>query len=182
MASNLKSPIEELVDRLFSELKVRRGECCRNPITGGGFVWGIDPIVVQKRAAVAAICAREWFAVNGPKDAPSLPLSDDDVDDYRSSGGLACLVGSFARSLSRGGYGRRSYDVGKHPSFDDFACGLMAMAIQSGLRGLEKDENLKRRFPPRLLTGMTPGAYWASPKEYKEQWPATDVRFSLRSG
>ena len=29
-------------------------------------------------------------------------------------------------------------------------------------------EDLKRRFPPRRLAGMTPGAYWAPPKEYAE--------------
>jgi hypothetical protein len=76
------------------------------------------------------------------------------------------LVGFFARSLSREGYGRKAFDVCNHPSFDDFACGLMA--IKTGLWGIENDENLKKRFPPRSLAGMTPGAYWAPPQECKE--------------
>ena len=44
----------------------------------------------------------------------------------------------------------------------------MAMAVNSGLWDLENDAELTRRFPPRPLAGMTPGAYWAPPKEYKD--------------
>lgn len=168
MTSNFKSPIAELVDQQFSKIKAKRGECCNNPVTGAGFVWGIDPLSVQKKEAIAALRAREWFAINGPPDAPPLPLSHSDVDDYREARGLAGVVGFYARSLSRQGYDRRRYDVRNHPSFNDFARGLMAMAVDRGLRGLEQDAQLKRRFPPRPLVGMTPGAYWAPPKEYAE--------------
>jgi hypothetical protein len=161
MVTNFKSPIEELVDRLFGEIKAKRGEYCDNPVTGGGFIWGIDRIGTQKSEAVAALRAREWFVANGPPDAPPLPLSGTDVEDYRNARGLKGVVGFYARSLSR-----LDYDVRKHPSFDDFARGLMA--INTGLWGIEKNENLKSRFPPRPLAGMTPGAYWAPPKEYEE--------------
>jgi hypothetical protein len=163
MTTNFKSLIEKEVDRLFGEPDAAN----INPITGM-VNWGNEPIGPQKRAAILPLLAREWFAVYGPPDAPRLPLSDDDVDDYRKARGLAAIVGFFARSLSRQGYGRQSYDVCNHPSFDDFACGLMARAMESGLWDLEKDEQLKRRFPPRPLAGMTPGAYWAPPKEYEE--------------
>jgi hypothetical protein len=168
MASNFKSPIEEIVERLFSEIKAKGGECCDNPVTGGGFVWGLDPIAPQKKAAVVALRAREWFAVNGPPDAPPLPLSSNDVEDYRRARGLKGIVGFYARSLSRQGYGRQRYDVRTHPSFDDFARGLMALAVERGLWNLEKDESLIRRFPPRPLPGMTPSAFWAPPEEYAE--------------
>ena len=70
MATNYKSPIEGSVDRLFSEIHAKRGECCTNPVTGGGFVWGLDPIATQKKEATAALRAKEWFAVNSPGDAP----------------------------------------------------------------------------------------------------------------
>jgi hypothetical protein len=43
----------------------------------------------------------------------------------------------------------------------------MAMAVTEGLWGLERDAQLIMRFPPKLLAGMTPGAYWAPPKEYE---------------
>lgn len=161
-----KGPIEELVDRLFDEIKAKaeNRDFCINPVTGGQFIWGLDPIAPQKVAAVVALRARECFAVNGPPDAPRLPLSSNDVEDYRSARGLMGIVGFYARSLSRQGYGRKRYDVDKHPSFHDFACGLMA--INLGVWGIET-EDLKRRFPPRPLAGMTPGAYWAPPEEYE---------------
>jgi hypothetical protein len=163
MASNFKSPIEELVDRLFSELEAKYDECCDNPVTGGGFVWGIDPIEPQKKAAIEALRAREWFAVNGPPDAPPLPLTQNDVEDYRNARGLTGLVGFYARSLYRQGCGRQRYDVHTHPSFYDFACGLMA--INTGLWRIEKDQSLQNRFPPRRLKGMTRSAYWDPAEE-----------------
>jgi hypothetical protein len=162
-----KGPIEEQVDRLFDEIKAKakNRDFCINPVTGGQFIWGLDPIAPQKKDAVVALRAREWFAVNGPSDAPPLPLSSNDVEDYRAARDLMGIVGFYARSLRREGYGRRSYDVCNHPSFNDFACGLMA--INLGIWGIET-EDLKRRFPPRPLAGMTPGAYWAPPEEYEE--------------
>ena len=161
MAATYKSPIENMVDQLFREIKAKHGGFCHNPVTGGAFVWGIDPIVVQKKAAVRALRAQEWFAVNGPKDAPPLPLSYELREDYREARGLRGVVGFYARSLSR-----LDYDVRNHPSFDDFARGLMS--IDTGLWRIEKDENLKRRFPTCPLAGMTLGAYWAPPKEYED--------------
>jgi hypothetical protein len=163
MVIKFRSLVEKKVDRLFGEIKAKRGEYCDNPVTSGGFIWGIDPLATQKKEAIVPLLAREWFAVYGPRDAPPLPLADEDVEDYRRARGLAGIVGFFARSWSR-----QDYDVRKHPSFDDFARGLMARAMDSGLWDLEKDEQLKRRFPPRPLAGMTPGAYWAPPKEYEE--------------
>ena len=160
MTTNSKSLIGQEVDQLLAALKTKRGECCRNPVTDGGFVWGVDPIAPQKKAATAALRAAEWFAVNGPHDAPSLPLNLNDRDHYRDARGLMGVVGFYARSLSR-----HDYDVQKHPSFKDFACGLMALAMEKGIWNLEKDEALIRRFPPRSLEGMDLGAaFWDPPK------------------
>jgi len=161
MVTNSNSLIKREVEQLFAEIKAKRGECCVNPITGGGFVMGLDPIAIQKKEAIVALLAREWFAVNGPSDAPPLPLYD--VDSYRDARGLKGVVGFYARSLSR-----QRYDVCKHPSFDDFARGLMALAKERGLWNLEKDETLIRRFPPRPLVGMMRSAFWAPPEEYEE--------------
>jgi hypothetical protein len=134
MATNFKSLIETEVDRQFSEVIAKPGEICTLPITGAVILSGADPIAPQKKFAMAALLAREWFAVNGPPDAPPLPLYD--FDNYRGARGLKGVVGLYARSLSRQGYGRQSYDVCNHPSFDDFACGLMA--INTGLWGHRK--------------------------------------------
>ena len=160
MATNFKSLIEKEVDRLFAELNAKPGGCCDNPITGGGFVMGLDPIETQKKEAIVALLAREWFTVNGPSDAPPLPLSHGDVEEYRNARGLKGVVGFYARSLARQGY-----DIRKHPSFDDFACGLMAS--DTGSWHIEKDAQLIKRFPPRPLEGMT-SAFWAAPKEYEQ--------------
>jgi hypothetical protein len=156
MVTTFKSPIEELVDRLFGEIKAKRGDRCVNPVTGGQFLWGDDPIAPQKKAAVAALRAREWFAVNGPPDAPPLPLSDNEIEAARNARDLEGVVGFYARSLAG-----QDYDVHQHPSFDDFACGLMASNTNAWR--IEKDAQLRMRFPPRRLTGMTPGAYWEPP-------------------
>jgi hypothetical protein len=168
MATSSKTLVEKEVQRLFAEMGTKRGDLCRNPVTGAEFVWDVDPVALQKREAALALFVREWFTANGPGDAPQLPLAHDDIENYRNARGLKGIVGFYARSLSRQGYGRQSYDVCYHPSFKDFARGLMALAVSRGLWGLEEDAQLMRRFPPRKLPGMTPGAYWAPPKEYAE--------------
>ena len=163
MKATSRSPIEELVDRLFSEIKAtaKRDDECENPATGGPFIWGRDPIAAQKKEAVVALRVREWFAANGPRGAPPFPISEIDVEDYRSARGLKGVIGFYARSL----YGQ-DYDYRTHPSFEDYACGLMT--INTGLWGIEKDPALRRRFPPRPLEGMTPSAHWEPPKQYEK--------------
>lgn len=161
MTIKVRQEIIRKVDRLFNELNAKRGDYCVNPVTGGRFIWGDDPVEPQKEIARRALAAQAWFAVNGPPDAPLLPLSHEDMEAYRNARGLKGVVGFYARSLSR-----MDYDVHKHPSFDEFARGLMA--INTGLWGIEKDAQLRMCFPPRPLAGMTPGAYWASPKENEE--------------
>jgi hypothetical protein len=158
MAANFKSIIEREIDLLFDDPDSTRID----PVTGA-VNWAREPIGPQKKAAIKPLLAREWFAVYGPPDAPRLPLSHGDVEECRHAGGLKGIVGFYARSLSR-----QEYDVRTHPLFDDFARGLMA--IDTGLWGIEKNEKLKRRFRPRPLVGMTPGAYWAPPKEYDERY------------
>jgi hypothetical protein len=61
------------VERLFCEPPTH-GSRYENPVTGGRFIYGIEPIEPQKEAAYRALLAREWFALNGPADAPQLPI------------------------------------------------------------------------------------------------------------
>jgi hypothetical protein len=57
------------------------------------------------------------------------------------------------------------FDYRKHPSFQDFARGLMALAMNGGVWGLEKDVGLIQRFPPLPLPGMiAAGCYWEPSK------------------
>ena len=101
MITNSKSPIEKMVDRLFVEMNAKRGDLCVNPVTSGHFVWGDDPLAPQKREAVAALRAREWFAVNGPADAPPLPISYNEVERYREARGLVLRPIAIQTGLRR---------------------------------------------------------------------------------
>ena len=49
------------VERLFGRVSARRGDLCTNPVTGGEFVYGFDPIQLQKKMAYhALLCARRF--------------------------------------------------------------------------------------------------------------------------
>ena len=99
--------------------------------------------------------ARKWFALNSPPDAPPLPLGYDEREDLKV-GGLKHLVAWFACSLAC-----RDYAVEKHPSFDDYARGLMASEYTPGF--VKSDGELQRRFPPRPLAGLGPALVWEPP-------------------
>ncbi len=148
--------IKNEVDRLYRRLHGKSGDRCEFPVIGGGFVKGVDRTSRERRLACCALAAREWFAEHGPPDAPALPLSYNDREDLKH-GGLGHVVALYARSLAR-----LDYDVANHPSFHDYACGVMASGcIPSG------DEKLRKRFPPRLLAGLDNGLYWSPPEPSK---------------
>ena len=153
--------IRDKIDELFQDVLSRPNGLCENPVTGGDFMKGEsgkDSIPYQKRAAAKALLAQEWFAVNGPRNAPLLPLIPSDWDEmrYGGTGGLSILVGWFARSLSF-----REWDVHAHPSFEDFARGLMVFSDIRTRAG--EDPLVVRRYPSRPLTGMADGAFWEPP-------------------
>jgi hypothetical protein len=156
------------VERLFSELRARRGDLCKNPVTGAGFVYGVDPTGRQKKAAYSALSAREWFAFNAPADAQPLPVTYGDREDLkRRCGLLLYIVALYGRSLEG-----RNYDVNEHPPFADYISGVLWEAERvDGIIGTlpyypTELPELKKRFPPRELSGMGPGFCWLSPEEY----------------
>jgi hypothetical protein len=105
--------------------------------------------------------ARERFAVDGPCDAPPLPLSHDETEDARNARGITGAGGFYARSLAL-----RQWDLQEHPSFEDFARGLMAS--DSGMWRLEEDAELQKRFPARRLEGMGSDLHWRPPGEHAQ--------------
>ena len=117
-------------------------------------------VLEPKGLQLKARLAREAFAVNGPPDAPLLPIGYDEREDTKRQGPLAKIVGLYARSLEN-----RKYDLQEHPSFDDYARGVMASEYH-GHSEMKEDEELKKRFPPRQLKGLGPGLYWEPPKEH----------------
>jgi hypothetical protein len=150
------------VERLFAELSAKRGDLCWNPVTGGEFVYGFDPIRLQKKIAYHALHAREDFARSGPADAPRLPLEYWECERVRWSGRpLDYLTGQYARCVVA------LYNVKAYPSFDDYARGVLwehdnvpgsAIPFET-----EQLAEMKRRFPPRKLEGLRCFS-WRSPK------------------
>jgi hypothetical protein len=158
--------ISRLVDELFGE-PLQYGEYGTNPVTGGHFIHGADPLEPQKEAARRALRAREWFAFNGPADAQPFPVSYTERERLKGSGVLLHILAWYARSLES-----RDYDVKEHPPFADYVSGVLWEAELpagsfAGIPNYPPDEirELKKRFPPRMLKGMSPGLYLVAAKE-----------------
>jgi hypothetical protein len=145
--------IELEVARLFRNVPGERGDICEFPIIGGHFVKGEDRTRKEQKLACKALRAREWFAVNGPPDAPPLPLSYNGREALKN-GDIGHIVALYARSLYA-----LQYDYETHPSFYDYACGVMAKGFNSA------DKALEQRYPPRPLEGLDGGCYWRLPKQ-----------------
>ncbi len=158
--------LQDTVDRLFRQAPDRHEWCRENPVTGGRWVKGVDPIKPQKEAAHRALAAREWFAKVGPADAPPLPLSYDERESLKG-GGLPHLVAWFARSLEN-----LNYDFNKHPSFEDYARGVLASPDAPDF--ITTNQALISRYPPKELYGLGPGLYWES------SWPPAPIRRASR--
>jgi hypothetical protein len=171
MGENMNS-IDKEIDRLFGELPTAYGAQCVNPVTGAGFLWGIDSIAVQKRLARRALLARQWCSDNGPPDLPPLPVHTDDIFDIKFGWGVLHLFGFYAQSIAC-----RNYVVRGHPTFDQFARGMLASPFAPDF--FKENEQLLRRFPPRPLAGLAPGNIWLPPAEYAEQM-ASHLRSQAR--
>jgi hypothetical protein len=155
------------VERLFSDIPTRRGDECRNPVTGGLFVRGFDSIKKQKEAAYRRLLVREYFALSGPSDALLLPTDDWDRDRAKHAHGLlGFITAHFVWSMEN------QEDLRVHPSFADFASGML-WQHDNGIEGYslscfpsEQIAKLKKRFPPRRLEGLV-GFRWSGSRLQK---------------
>ena len=77
------SIIKSHVDRLFQDAPAMRGQLCENPVTGGYYVAGEDPIAPQKRRCVAHCSPANGLHIYGPQDAQPLPISDEEIEDRK---------------------------------------------------------------------------------------------------
>ena len=164
--------VDRELERLFKQHPPRYDQLCTNPVTGGLYVGGLDPIEEQIDAARRLLLAREWHALNGPPDLQPLPLKPSARDDMVLRGGTLAhyIFSKYARSLSS-----MDGDVKAHPSLRDYFSGVLweAELPVGGFAslpdyGAEQLQELKKRFPPRMLKGMSPGLTWLPPKEHKE--------------
>ena len=144
-----------LLDSLFDANAARHGEICEWPVIGGYYVSGSDPIERERETAVRALLASDWFADHGPVDSPPLPLSHDEREALKV-GGLKHLVAWYANSLEC-----LDWKFWDHPSFDDYARGVMASDKTPYF--IKEDKELQWRFPPRPLSGLGSGLCWTPP-------------------
>jgi hypothetical protein len=75
------------------------------------------------------------------------------VGAHLKHGGLDHMVAWYARSWEAQGY-----DLEEHPSFYDYACGVMASLETPSF--ITEDGKLRNRFPPRPLPGLGSGLMW----------------------
>jgi hypothetical protein len=148
----MKTDIKSQVDHLFATAPDRSAKLRENPVTGGSFVAGLEPIRQQKLGAQRALEARAWFAAQKPDDAPELPLTYDDRESLKVNG-LPYIVSLFARSLAH-----RDYRTEGHPKFDEYARGVMASDMTP--EWIREDKQLLRRYTPKPLDGMGGGLIW----------------------
>jgi hypothetical protein len=153
--------IYQMVEQAFDANRKHSGKICEIPILGGHYVPGFDRTKRLKEKARRALLAREWFADHGPSDVQPLPLGHGEREGLKH-GGVDHIVAWYARSLDC-----LNYDVLNHPSFYDYACGVMASEFcPNFIRTEDKTEELQRRFPPRPLNGLGPGLVWEPPAQH----------------
>ena len=105
-----------------------------------------------------AQAARDWFAVHGPADLQPLPLGYGERERCQGRSGAHHILKWYARSLAS-----NDYDVDKHPSFDDFARGVMAEERAPSFT--KNDPDLNKRFPPCPLEGLDAASLvWRRPE------------------
>jgi hypothetical protein len=155
MTRHPKSPIVKEVDRQFRHLAGRHGTSCYNPVTGGGFVFGMrgeDSIAAQKRSACRALVAREWHAHNSPS-APPLLVNCYEIEEARWKGGFSQLFAFFCQSVATA-----NWAIAGHPPFEIYARG--ALASPRCPQTLKNDKALARRFPPQPIYSLGHGLTW----------------------
>jgi hypothetical protein len=172
-----ETQIRREVEHLFDQISAKRGDLCTNPVLGGDFVYGFDPIRLQKKMAYKRLLAREYCALNAPPDAPAMPTDDYDLGRAKYANGLlGFITAQFLWSLED------QDDLEVHPSFADFASGLLWQhhnEVEVGSLACfppEQIVELERRFPPRKLDGLK-WFSWRQPRwQRQSRRPSEPVR------
>jgi len=151
----LVAEIESHVAQLFENARVRAvaaGEKFATvPYLDDRFLVECESSHLQ-RTVCRALAPRESFRETAPHWAPELPLSSADCE--KMIGGRSnkiALVGYFGRSWACANWGI-------HPTFRDYACGLMA--CEHTPEHIRNDPELLKEFHPRLLEGLDQSLCW----------------------
>lgn len=152
MTNKIKLKVEEL----FKNAPDRHQRFRVNPVTGGSFVAGLDPIRPQKLIAERALEAQEWYASQKPPDAPTLPLKKFEREKLKGKQPIDYIVSLFGRSLACW-----DYHLDGHPDFEPYVRGVMASSLIPDF--IRNDHDLLQRYPPRPLKGLGNGLIWRNP-------------------
>jgi hypothetical protein len=158
--------VDRLVEDLFAKNPGQYGQQCENPVTGGRYVGGLDPIEPQKRMARDALLAREWFAIVGPKDMQPLPISSEEIEDRKNAWDSKQPSHSFIASSFGDSLRANDHNFKSHPCLEAFARGVMASEHAPDF--VKKDEALRKQYPPRPLAGLGPALVWEPPALHAE--------------
>ena len=154
--TNISSELDREVERLFTENPPIHGKPCHNPVSGAGYMGGLDPIEEQIVAARRALQARNWFAYAGPADAQPLPISPSERADIHLRNDYARFLFHHMLELYSRSLEAQQFDFIQHPSFAAFVSGVLWDAQHDGgyLPNCPDElPQLRKRFPPRRLVG-----------------------------
>lgn len=130
-----------------------RGALGSCPITGRMFVWYEDPIGPLIDYATRAFITGVRFHLENPW-LPYLPLSRIAREKMKWQFGVGYVIALYSASLASCEY----YTTG-HPSFERYACGLMALEHFRKRASLEAPELLDR-YPAEPLPGLDRHGYF----------------------
>ena len=169
-------PVTKLADKFVDrDLMTQPAKLCRNPVTGDWYDVDNTSIAEQMDIARRALEVHFRHALTGAADMQPLPISARERDAMELKGTpLHYILGKFARSVERY-YLESGLDVREHPTFTEYAAGFLwenelpagGFAHLPTYAGQSLEE-LKKRIPPKMLRGMSPGATWLSPEEHRE--------------
>jgi hypothetical protein len=132
----------------------------------------IDLDALRSKRRQEARYAQRFFYRLGPRDAPRLPLSNQEYRELMFAGGIKQITALYARSLAL-----FHYQETDHPDFETFGSGVVASAYAPYY--VLDDGDLQLRFPPRVLRGLGPGLIWSppsSPMKGISSWPSANRR------
>lgn len=144
----------KFVRQMFAQAHDRGAKIRTNPVTGGDWMPGLDSTEAQIKIAWRALNAQAVCAAGGLLAPYSLPLNYAAREAGKSNFDLRYGISLFARSLED-----KKYVLSKHPPFDVYMSGLLALP-GIGSRLLECDPGLALRFPPTPLVGLDGSGYF----------------------
>jgi hypothetical protein len=170
---SVSAEYERQARRIISSAPDRFDDVRTNPVTGGRWVNGDDPVGPQIREAARRLLARDYFGKTAPDYVQPLSLSYDERE-ARKGGGPLHIEAWFSASLQAS-----KYQFGIHPIFEPYARGVLASPHAPYF--ITQDSGLQKLFPPRPLKGLGRGLVWKPSPASIRSAPRGEQRLFLKS-